>query len=135
MAALVAPILSDDADLVMGCREGVGRPLSARIGTAVCVTLINWGWRTYYEDLGPFRAVRRQALDRLAMTDQTYGWTIEMQVKAAEANLRVLEVPIAQRRRLGRSKISGTLGGTLRAGVRMLTTIWSLWWTRGERHA
>ena len=125
--------IDDEADLVMGCRGGVARPMLARVGTAVCVALINRLWRTWYRDLGPFRAIRRTTIDRLEMSDKTYGWTIEMQVKAAEANVRVLEVPIAQRARLGRSKISGTLGGTMRAGTRMLATIWSLWRSRRTR--
>ena len=133
MTALVEPILTDEVDLVIGYRGGVGRPAWARLGTATCVGLINRGWHACYRDLGPFRAVRRAALDRLAMSDQTYGWTIEMQVKAAEANLRVLEVPIAQRERVGRSKISGSVGGTVRAGKRMLATIWVLWRTRRAR--
>lgn len=133
MTRLIDPIIDDEADLVMGCRGGVARPMLARVGTAVCVALINRLWRTWYRDLGPFRAIRRTTIDRLEMSDKTYGWTIEMQVKAAEANVRVLEVPIAQRARLGRSKISGTLGGTMRAGTRMLATIWSLWRSRRTR--
>ena len=67
------------------------------------------------------------------MVDQTWGWTIEMLVKAAETNLQTVEVPIRQRVRLGHSKISGTVTGTLRAGSRMLFTIWSLWHTRSLR--
>ena len=130
MTTLIEPILDDEADFVMGCRAGVARPFSARLGTAICVGIINRVWHTHYSDLGPFRAIRRRALDRLDMSDQTYGWTIEMQVRAAEANLRVLEIPIAQRARIGRSKISGTFGGTVRAGTRMLLTIWSLWRAR-----
>ena len=133
MTALVAPILEGEADLVMGCRDGVARPLTARLGTALCVGLINLIWRTRYRDLGPFRAIRRRSLDRMQMTDQTYGWTIEMQVKAAEANLRVVERPIRQRSRIGQSKISGTLRGAASAGTRMLLTIWSLWRTRRTR--
>lgn len=133
MAELVAPILAGQADLVMGARGGAGRPLTARVGTAFCVWLINGLWRTRYRDLGPFRAIRRVALDQLQMRDQTWGWTIEMQVKASEAGLRTLEVPVRQRPRIGQSKISGTVRGTARAGARMLSTIWSLWRTRRAR--
>ena len=133
MSAIVAPILAGTADLVLGCRGGVGRPLSARLGTSLCVRLINLLWRTAYQDLGPFRAVQKDDLDRLEMADQTWGWTIEMQVKAAEAGLRVVEMPVRQRPRLGRPKISGTVFGTVRVGARMLTTIWSLWFTRRRR--
>ena len=130
---ILAPILSGEADLVMGYRSGAGRSVTARLGTWLCVTLINQLWGTSYRDLGPFRAIRRETIDRLGMVDQTWGWTIEMQVKAAEAALRVVEVPVEQRPRIGRSKISGTVIGTLRAGTRMLATIASLRWTRRNR--
>ena len=133
MNDLVIPILEDRADFVLGYRGGAGRPAAARLGTELCVRLINALWGTTYRDLGPFRAIRRDGLDRLQMADQTWGWTIEMQVKAAEAGLRTLEVPIRQRERIGQSKISGTLRGTVRAGTRMLITIASLWWTRRSR--
>ena len=133
MTTLLTPILDGEADIVLGYRDGVGRPLAARLGTGVCVTLINLLWRQRYRDLGPFRAIERTALDRLGMVDQTWGWTIEMQVKAAEAGLRIVETPVRQRPRLGTSKISGTVRGTLRAGSRMLATIWLLWWTRHDR--
>ena len=133
MAELVTPILEGRADLVMGDRSGEARPAIARLGTGLCVRLVNRLWHTAYRDLGPFRAIRRGALDGLGMTDQTWGWTIEMQVKAAEAGLRVLEVPIRQRARLGRSKISGTVVGAVRAGSRMLATIWTLWRSRDTR--
>ena len=132
---LLAPILAGNADFALGYRCGVGRPLSARLGTAFCVSLINLIWRTQYRDLGPFRAITRSALERLRMADQTWGWTIEMQVKAAEAGLRTQEVPVRQRPRIGHSKISGTVLGTLRAGFRMIVTIWSLWRTRHLRKA
>ena len=133
MNDLVDPILDDRADFVLGCRDGVGRPAPARLGTELCVRLINALWGSAYRDLGPFRAIRRGSLDRLRMADQTWGWTIEMQIKAAEAGLRTREVPIRQRTRIGQSKISGTLRGTVRAGTRMLLTIGSLWWTRRSR--
>lgn len=126
MPALVDPIHRGEADFVLGDRAGAGRPWSARAGTALCVFLINRLWGTRYRDLGPFRAIRRDALDRLGMADLTWGWTIEMQVKAVEAGLRTVEVPVRQRERIGQSKISGTVVGTFRAGARMLRTIWLL---------
>ena len=135
MNLVLAPILSGTADFVLGYRGGVGRALSARLGTSFCVSLINLLWGTQYQDLGPFRGIRRTALDRLQMADKTWGWTIEMQVKAAEAGLRTVEVPVRQRARIGRSKISGTITGTLRAGSRMIVTIWSLWRSRHLRSA
>ena len=85
MNRLLAPILAGHADFVLGYRRGVGRPLAARLGTALCVFLINLLWRTQYRDLGPFRAITRPALDRLRMADKTWGWTIEMQVKAGRS--------------------------------------------------
>ena len=133
IAKLVTPIRTDDADLVLGARAGAGRPLTARIGTGLCLALINRIWAADYRDLGPFRAVRRSALNRLRMSDTTWGWTIEMQVKAVEAGLRVIEMPVRQRPRIGQSKISGTVVGSVRAGGRMLWTIWTLWRTRDRR--
>ena len=133
MPLLVEPIRRGEADFVLGNRAGAGRPWSARFGTALCVWLINRLWGTRYRDLGPFRAIRRDALDDLGMEDLTWGWTIEMQVKAVEAALRVREVPVRQRTRIGQSKISGTVMGTLRAGARMLHIIWSLHRARRAR--
>ena len=74
-------------------------------------------------DLGPFRAITRAGLDRLDMQDRDYGWTVEMQIKAALQGLRVVEVPVDYRPRIGRSKVSGTLGGSVRAGVKIIGTI------------
>ncbi len=133
MPALVDPIRRGEADFVLGDRAGAGRPWSARVGTALCVWLINRLWGTSYADLGPFRAIRRDVLDSLKMADLTWGWTIEMQVKGAEAGLRIHEVPARQRDRIGQSKISGTVAGTVRAGTRMLRIIWSLHRTRQSR--
>jgi hypothetical protein len=74
-------------------------------------------------DLGPFRAITSRALERLGMRDRTFGWTVEMQVKAARQGLRVVEVPVDYRPRIGRSKVSGTLGGTFRAAAKILGII------------
>lgn len=133
MTRLVDPILEGRADFVMGMRHGVGRPAHARLGTTACVTAINRLWGVRYQDLGPFRAIRRTALDRLDMRDETWGWTIEMQIKAAEVGLAVLEVPVRQRDRIGQSKISGTVRGTVRAASRMLATIVALRLSRRRR--
>jgi len=121
------------ADFVLGARVGDGRPWHAAIGTRLCVGWINRLWGTQYRDLGPFRAIRRSALDALGMTDRTGGWTIEMQVKAAEAGLRTREIPVRTRPRIGQSKISGTVSGTIRTGTRMLVMILQLRLTRGRR--
>lgn len=133
LAELVTPIREDRADFVLGARVGEGRPWHARLGTRLCVTAINLIWDTRYRDLGPFRAIRRDALDRLHMQDRTWGWTIEMQAKAAEAGLRTLELPVRTRPRIGQSKISGTVMGTLRAATRMLGIIALLGATRSRR--
>jgi hypothetical protein len=74
-------------------------------------------------DLGPFRAITRSALLQLGMEDRDFGWTVEMQVKAKRLGLRVREVPVDYRPRLGRSKVSGTVSGTMRAGAKILRTI------------
>ena len=130
---LTAPIVAGAADFVLGARVGDGRPWHAAIGTRLCVGWINRLWGTQYRDLGPFRAIRRSALDALGMTDRTGGWTIEMQVKAAEAGLRTREIPVRTRPRIGQSKISGTVSGTIRTGTRMLVMILQLRLTRGRR--
>lgn len=131
---LVAPIAGDQADLVLGERMGTNRPWHARLGTTLCVWLINRLWSSAYHDLGPFRAIRRTALEALQMRDQTWGWTIEMQVRATEAGLRCRELPVRSGVRAGgTSKISGTLRGSIRAGVKMLTTILRLHLTRRHR--
>ena len=132
---LIHPIACGRADFVLSHRDGVGRPWHALAGTSLCVGAINVLWRSRFHDLGPLRAIQRDALDALNMTDNTWGWTIEMQVKAFEARLRILELPIVCQPRIGTSKISGTVNGTARAGVKMLTTIAHLWWTRGQRQS
>ena len=125
---VVGPILRDDADLVIGSRT-LGRrapgahPWHAVLGTRLCVALMNRLLGTRATDLGPFRAVSAAGLRRLGMSDRSFGWTVEMQVKAARHGLRVVEVPVDYRRRIGRSKVSGTLGGSLRAGARILGVI------------
>jgi hypothetical protein len=133
MHDLLAPIMLGEADFALGARVGPGRPWHARLGTRFCVASINLLWGTKYSDLGPFRVIRRPSLDALRMTDRTWGWTIEMQVKAAEAALRTVEVPVRTRPRIGRSKISGSVTGTMRAAARMIAMIVSLRLTRHER--
>jgi glycosyltransferase involved in cell wall biosynthesis len=125
---VMAPILAGEADLVIGSRElgrrGAGaQPLHAVLGTRLCVALMNRLVGTRATDLGPFRAITGAALGALHMRDRNFGWTVEMQVKAARAGLRVREVPVDYRPRIGRSKVSGTLLGSMRAGAKILTTI------------
>jgi hypothetical protein len=136
MLDLVHPILTGEMDLVLGARDGRHRPWHARGGAALCVWLINWLWGTSYTDLGPFRAIRSSSLLALGMRDETWGWTIEMQVKAAEQGLRWREIHVYSGPRAGgASKISGSVAGTLRAAGRMLETIVRLRLTRRERLA
>lgn len=128
MALLVDPIASGEADLVIGSR-GLGNrepgalTPQARFGNWLACKLIRWLWKVQYTDLGPFRAIRASALRRLGMHDPNYGWTVEMQIKATRFNLRVREVPVCYRRRIGKSKISGTVKGVLGAGSKILSTI------------
>ncbi len=92
-----------------------------KFGNALTCHLVRLMWGVRYTDLGPFRAIRRSAYERLNMSDPDYGWTIEMQVKAAQARLKVREIPVTYRnRRAGRSKVSGTVRGSWRAGKRIL---------------
>ncbi len=128
MDALLAPILANESDLVIGSRTQHGSANSALSrqqiwGNRLATTLIRWRFGHQFSDLGPFRAIRRDALEALGMKDRSYGWTVEMQVKALRAGLRVTEVPVRYRPRIGQSKISGTLKGAVSAGVKILYTI------------
>ena len=124
-------LLDEDADLVIGSRV-LGRPEPGaltpvqRLGNALTCTLVRWFWGVRYTDLGPYRAIRREALARLEMADPDFGWTIEMQVKAAQRGLKTTELPVRCRvRQAGRSKISGTLRGSYRAGRRILGIVFA----------
>lgn len=126
--AIIAPIIAGRADLVIGSRvagiiERGAMTVPQRFGNWLAPLLVRalWGVRT--SDLGPFRAIRRDALARLAMQDRDFGWTIEMQVRAAKLGLRMAEVPTGYRRRIGMSKISGTVRGVVLAGTKILYVI------------
>ena len=128
MPRLLAPLESGRAEFVLGSRllgqrEPGALPLHARAGNRVATILMRLLYGTRYTDLGPFRAIRFDRLLDLHMQDRDFGWTAEMQVRAAAMKLRVIEVPVSYRRRIGRSKITGTLSGTLRAGHKILLTI------------
>jgi glycosyltransferase involved in cell wall biosynthesis len=125
---LLEPIRDEQADLVIGSRTlGRREPGAllpqARFGNALAGWLVRLLYGVRFTDLGPFRAVRWRALDRLGMEDRDFGWTVEMQVKAARLGMTIREVPVSYRRRIGRSKISGTLAGSVRAGWKILYTI------------
>ncbi|MDH3674060.1 MAG: glycosyltransferase family 2 protein [Anaerolineae bacterium] len=126
---LVEPIIADRADLVLGSRLARGdmprdaMPLQQRLGNWLTAHLMRWLYQMQVTDLGPFRAIRKEALLSLDMQEMTFGWPTEMMVKAARADLRLKEVPVRYRPRLGgKSKISGTLRGTILAGYYILLT-------------
>ncbi len=128
MDRLVDPLVRNNADLVIGSRVmGQRQPGAltpqARFGNWLACLLIRLIWQVRYSDLGPFRAIGFPALQLLNMQDRDYGWTVEMQIKAAARRLRILEVPVSYRPRVGQSKISGTLRGVLGAGTKILATI------------
>ncbi len=115
-------------DLVIGSRTKSSRAsggLTAqqRFGNWLACTLIRRLFGVSYTDLGPFRAIRSTSLNALNMRDRAYGWTVEMQIRAAKKGLKVLEVPVRYRPRIGVSKISGTVSGSLRAGATILRVI------------
>jgi glycosyltransferase involved in cell wall biosynthesis len=128
MWRLVERIIDGTHDFVIGSRtRGRREPGSLNIQqvfagrTAGLLTRALYGVR--YTDMCPFRAIRRDALERLRMREETYGWNLEMQMRAARTGLRILEVPVDHRRRAGgKSKVSGTLPGTIMAGARILVT-------------
>ncbi len=126
---LITPVLEDEADLVIGSRAtGEREPGSvlpqARIGNWIASTWIRLVSGVRFTDLGPFRAADYQALESIRMEDPNWGWTVEMQIKAARAGLRCHEIPVRNRhRRGGQSKVTGTIRGTIGASVKI---IWSL---------
>jgi len=127
-ARLIEPIFRGEADLVIGSRAlGGAEPGSLRWaqrwGNRRAVGLIRLFYGFRYTDLGPFRAIRWRSLQTLDMRDTNFGWTVEMQVKALQRGLRVAERPVSYRVRIGKSKISGTVGGTVKAGIKILWTI------------
>ncbi len=127
---VIAPILAGEADLVIGSRMlGQSEPGAllpqARLGNWLATRLIRLLWGQHFTDLGPFRAIRHDKLAALGMRDRDFGWTVEMQIRACKRHLRTVEVPVSYRRRVGVSKITGTLWGTLRAGAKIL---WTIFW-------
>jgi len=122
---LVEPIEGGKADMVIGSRvlgrrERGSLTPQQRFGNALATFLLHKFYGYRFTDLGPFRAIRLDSLGALAMQDKTYGWTVEMQIKAAKKGLSCQEVPVDYRKRIGVSKVSGTLKGTLMAGYKIL---------------
>ncbi|MFQ5493986.1 MAG: glycosyltransferase family 2 protein [Phycisphaerae bacterium] len=136
---LVVPIQDGEADFVIGARvddlrEEGAATLPQRLCNRLMPALIRAGWGHRFTDLGPFRAVRRSALDAMNMQDRAYGWTIEMQIRAVELGLRIREVAIPHRkRRYGRNRISGTVRGVLLAAYWIVRTCGVMWVTRRRR--
>lgn len=128
MTQLVQPIIENGYDFVIGSRalgtKEKGAMLPQQLfGNWLATRLIRLLYRRRYTDLGPFRAIRFDKLLEMNMRDKTYGWTVEMQIKAAKRRLKITEVPVRYRKRLGKSKITGTVKGTLGAGYKIITTI------------
>ena len=133
LAQLVTVFRNGDWDLVMGSRvlgdpePGALTPLQ-RFGNWVATRLMRWIWGVSYTDLGPLRVLGTDALRRLNLRDPDFGWNVEMQAKAARLGLKVTEVPVSYRRRkFGQSKISGTVRGSLAAGLGILLTVYRCW--------
>lgn len=128
LAKLIEPVVAGRAELVIGSRalgtieKGALTP-QQRFGNWLATRLIAVLYHHRYTDLGPFRAIRRDLLDRIDMQDRRFGWTVEMQVRALQLGARVAEVPVCYRKRVGRSKISGTVTGVIKAGWWILYTI------------
>ncbi|HEX7367290.1 MAG TPA: glycosyltransferase family 2 protein [Pelobium sp.] len=125
---IIVPILSNKADLVIGSRalgskERGSMTLPQEFGNWLATHLIYWFYKVKFTDLGPFRAVSWENLTLVNMQDKTYGWTVEMQVKAAKLHLRCIEVPVKYRKRIGVSKVSGTVKGVVLAGYKIIWTI------------
>lgn len=129
MDRLVIPIIEGTSDFVIGSRtRGHREPGSMNFHQVLAGYMIGFILRVLYgvhsTDMGPFRAIRRETLDRLGLREETYGWPLEMQMRAARARVRTIEVPVDYRRRAGgHSKIAGTVRGSILAASRILTTL------------
>ncbi len=128
MELLVNPIINDDIDLVIGSRalgkrEKGSMTFPQIFGNWLATSLLRLIYGIKYTDLGPFRAIQFEKLLALNMVDKTYGWTVEMQLKAAKHKMKITEVPVNYRKRIGFSKISGTIKGTILAGYKIIITI------------
>jgi len=128
MTNLIRPIAENEVDLVIGSRVLGNRENGAllahqRFGNWLAVSMLNWLYRYRFTDLGPFRAIRYDRLMQLDMQDRNFGWTVEMQVKAAKHGLKCTEVPVSYRKRVGTSKVSGTIKGSVMAGYKIIGTI------------
>ncbi|MDG1261579.1 MAG: glycosyltransferase family 2 protein [Flavobacteriales bacterium] len=134
MNLLLEPIAKGDADMVIGSRalgekeKGSMTPQQV-FGNWLATWMIQVIYKHKYSDLGPYRSIRFDSLNKLGMKDPDYGWTVEMQVKALHKKLKVAEVPVNYRKRIGVSKVSGTVKGTILAGYKIITTIIKYAWS------
>jgi glycosyltransferase involved in cell wall biosynthesis len=128
MTLLIDPIVNDQADFVVGSRmrgkrQRYALPPHAKFANLLFGILIRLFFGYRFTDLGPFRAIRYSSLQQLEMVDRNFGWTVEMQIKAIRHHLRIREVPVSYRVRIGKSKISGTIIGSMKAGGKIIWTI------------
>lgn len=135
MPVVLRPILDDQADLVVGSRttgvtEKGALTSQQRFGNLLVIGLVRLLYGLTLTDIGPFRAIRAPVLRDLGMEHKTYGWPVEMIVKAAKKGYRVVNVPVSCRKRIGRSKVAGTLKGSFLAGYHLLTTTMRYAWRR-----
>ncbi len=134
---VVAPILQDNKDMVIGSRALGDREKGAMLpqqvfGNWLATRLIRLFYGVRFTDLGPFRAIKWDKLQALHMRDKTYGWTVEMQIKAAKKRYACTEVPVRYRKRIGQSKVTGTVKGTIGASYKILATIFTHIFTKDE---
>lgn len=140
MDQLVQPIVEEKQDFVIGSRTRGKREAGSMnfqqvFAGRVAGVLLRWLYGVRYSDMGPFRAIRREALERLGMKEKTYGWNLEMQMRAPRAGLRILEIPVNHRCRTGgESKVSGTLRGTFVAGIRIIATLFRVAFESANRY-
>jgi glycosyltransferase involved in cell wall biosynthesis len=128
LSDIIDPIIEKKYDFVlgsrvMGKREKGSLPIQSRLGSLIAGFLIKLFWNVKYTDLGPFRAIRYSKLLQLNMNDKWYGWTVEMQIRAAKKNLKIIEIPVSYRKRIGKSKVTGTVRGTIMASIIIMKTI------------
>jgi len=128
LTKIVAPIINDDIDFVVGARaphlreEGSVTPQQI-FGNWLACSLMQLFFKSTFTDLGPFRAIKYDKLLALKMEDKTYGWTVEMQLKVLKTNMSYIEIPVHYKKRIGTSKVSGTVKGSIFAGIKILTWI------------
>jgi len=134
LPSLVDPIAAGDADMVIGSRARGQQERGAlspqqRVGNVIACTALRLFYDVHYTDLGPFRAIRWETLQALRMQDRNYGWTVEMQIKAAQHRVAYREVPVSYRQRIGVSKVSGTVRGSVSAGAKILWLLGRYAWS------